>query len=96
MNKTIKIKVVDGKVRVTPNSCKARHHYQIEWQSNLRFIVYFGYLSPLDKKIFSNNQPGGIVKYDATYSGPKKFKYLVGVIYNNKILMKDPELDIQP
>jgi hypothetical protein len=96
MEKMIKIKVVDGRILVTPNSCKAKHYDQIKWQSGLRFVVYFGYVSPLNKKLLSTGQPAGTVRYDAGFYGPKKFKYLVAVFRNGTILIKDPELDIQP
>jgi hypothetical protein len=96
MKKAIKIKVVRGGIRVTPNSCKAKHLDQIKWQSNLPFIIYFGYVSPLNKRILSNNKPQGTVKYDARLYGAKKFKYIVAVYQNHKVLIKDPDLDIQP
>lgn len=94
--KTIKIEVVNGRIIVTPKTCRAKHKDQIQWKSALRFCVYFGYVSPLDAKIFYKKRPKGIVKYNAALYGPKKFKYIVGVCSNSEILIIDPELDIRP
>ena len=96
MKKAIKIKVARGRILVMPNSCKARHRDQIKWETGLPFFVNFGYVSPLNKKLFSKDQPQGTARYDAALYGPKKFKYFVGVYWNGKMLTKDPELDMQP
>jgi hypothetical protein len=96
MRKAIKIKVARGRILVIPNSCKVKLHDQIKWETELPFVLNFGYISPLNRKILSNDQSQGTVKYDASFYGPKKFKYVVGVYWKGKMLIKDPELDIQP
>jgi len=94
--KTIKIEVVKGRIKVTRNTCRAKYKDQIQWKSALPFCVYFGYVSPLDAKIFYKRRAIGIVKYNAGLCGPKKFKYIVAVYSNREILIIDPELDIRP
>lgn len=96
MKKEIKIMGAKGGFKVIPNSCKAKHHDQITWKTKLPFFIHFGFVSPLNKRTFSNSEPTGTVRYNAELYGRKKFKYFIAVYRNDKIHFKDPELDIRP
>ena len=96
-NRTVRISVKNGEIKCNPHEVRARHLEDIEWlcEDGYPFTIYFGSYTPFDDESFSGN-PKSKMKVKVKVHRSLKFKYIVGVYFDGKVLIKDPDVIIDP